>query len=325
MIRVFEALGVSKESVLAGVEQLPDIEADIQATITGKQIIHIFQNISRLSIPAIGFRVGEKIRAKDYGIYGCTLISSQTLADALNFATKFHSLVTRTSQMFCEYIDDGSMMFKYKDLLGIPEIRLLNLEMQTAIQLALIRDMVGSEAFTPRCVYFEFPEPAHSDIYRQSLDCPIYFEQPFNGFEFSREQISVELKRHNPLAMPTLLQICAQQLEVTNRDKLLQKTYAWVVEHVGQRLSAESLAHYLCMTTRTLRRQLAEHGTSFNEICAEVKCRLAKVYIQESLTTVEDIATSLGFNDGASFRRAFKHWTGLTPAQYRRSYEQRTA
>lgn len=323
MTAMLEMHGVERSQIFSGVDDLPDIANDVEATITGKQLIHIYQNISKLNVPAIGFKIAANIRAKDYGMYGCTLMSCHTLGDALTFATSFHSLVTRTTRMYCTTREDGSMLFGYNDILGLPELKQFNLEMQAAIHLALIRDVIGCHRFSPCKVYFEFPEPAHSSLYHEQLDCPILFGQSFSGFEFNHHKVETPLARHNPLAMPILLKNCEQLLELTNRDELLLEAYKWIVEHIGQPLDSQMLAQFLCMTTRTLRRRLSVHGTSFNKICAEVKCRLAKVYIDEKERSIEEIATLLGFNESANFRRAFKSWTGLTPSQYRCCHENR--
>ena len=40
-------------------------------------------------------------------------------------------------------------------------------------------------------------------------------------------------------------------------------------------------------------------------------------YLSTAFLEVVDIAAALGFSDAASFRHAFKRWTGRTPNEYR--------
>jgi AraC-like DNA-binding protein len=75
------------------------------------------------------------------------------------------------------------------------------------------------------------------------------------------------------------------------------------------------------MTDRTLRRRLADEGTSFSTLCRHVKFRLATQRLQESDDTIEQIASIAGFSDPANFRRAFIRWTRMTPTQFRRSQQ----
>ena len=82
-------------------------------------------------------------------------------------------------------------------------------------------------------------------------------------------------------------------------------------------ICAEELSSHLYMTSRTLRRKLSDQGTSFREIVKELRCEAAKKLIVETKLTIEDIATSIGFNDASNFRAAFKKWTGNTPASLR--------
>ncbi|MBO9491651.1 AraC family transcriptional regulator [Endozoicomonas sp. G2_1] len=316
--KVLEQLGVDKAQIFAELHDLPNLDSDNQATISGKQLIQIYQNINRLNLPGIGLKIGAEIRAKDYGMYGCTLSSCQTLAESLDFATRYHSLATRTTRLYYDVKANGSSFLGCDDILGQPELKQFNLELQAAIHLALIRDAIGHSDFSPSKVYFEFAEPAHSSLYYKMFDCPIVFEQAVSGFEFDQDKMATELARYNPLALPILLKSCDQLLELVTRDKFLLSIYSWVANNVDQELQSQPLAEHLCMTTRTLRRHLAEHGTSFNKICAEVKCRFAKKYIDDDKLSIDDIASALGFKDSANFRRAFKSWTGLTPSEYRR-------
>ena len=316
--KVLEPLGVNKSQIFAELADLPSLDNDDQATISGKQLIQIYQNINRLNLPGIGLTIGAEIRTQDYGMYGCTLSSFSSLAESLQFATNYHSLATRTTRLYYDVKANGSSFLGCDDILGQPEVKQFNLELQAAIHLALIRDAVGDGQFSPSAVYFEYAEPAHSALYYQMFNCPILFEQAASGFEFSPDKMNTRLARYNPLAMPMLLKSCDQLLESVTRDKFLLSIYNWVAKHLDQELKSQPLAEYLCMTTRTLRRHLAEHGTSFNKICAEVKTRFAQKYIDENKLSIEDIASALGFNDSANFRRAFKSWTGLTPSEYRR-------
>ena len=43
----------------------------------------------------------------------------------------------------------------------------------------------------------------------------------------------------------------------------------------------------------------------------------ADAYLLESDLTVEAISATLGYNDPANFRRAYKKWAGLSPRQFR--------
>lgn len=77
------------------------------------------------------------------------------------------------------------------------------------------------------------------------------------------------------------------------------------------------VAHELRMTERTLRRRLAQEGTSFSAIADEVKYTVATHYLGGSRASVDEIAELAGFSDAANFRRAFIRWTRMSPAQFR--------
>jgi AraC-like DNA-binding protein len=79
------------------------------------------------------------------------------------------------------------------------------------------------------------------------------------------------------------------------------------------------VAKRLAMSERTLQRRLAEAGTSYVDLLSEVRSDLAKDYLKSSRTSLTEIAWLLGFSEQSAFSRAFKRWTGSSPAQYRKA------
>ena len=77
------------------------------------------------------------------------------------------------------------------------------------------------------------------------------------------------------------------------------------------------LASAFKMSGRTLRRQLAGAGTSYQKLVDRFRCEDAIMCLRDTDMSTEDIAERLGFSDVANFRHAFKKWVGESPAAYR--------
>lgn len=82
-------------------------------------------------------------------------------------------------------------------------------------------------------------------------------------------------------------------------------------------LSEDAVSHQLSMGRRRLQRVLKAEGTSFREIRERFVEARARALLTEPHVTICEIAGSLGYSETNSFRRAFKKWTGLSPAAYR--------
>ncbi len=84
----------------------------------------------------------------------------------------------------------------------------------------------------------------------------------------------------------------------------------------GQSLIEEA-ANHLAMSKRSLQRRLSDESSSYQEVLNTTRRELAHSYLSRSSTSLGEIAYLLGFQDGNSFIRAFRGWTGQTPGEYR--------
>ncbi len=79
------------------------------------------------------------------------------------------------------------------------------------------------------------------------------------------------------------------------------------------------IAARLHMSPRSLQRRLRSEGTSFAEVLSDLRRDLALRYLQDQRLAIAEVGFLLGFLDVSAFHRAFRRWTGSTPAGYQRS------
>lgn len=80
--------------------------------------------------------------------------------------------------------------------------------------------------------------------------------------------------------------------------------------------SVEEVAALLSTSVRTLQRRVAKAGRTFAEVRAEVLLRRARELLREGLA-VEEVAARSGYATRAGFERAFRRWSGQSPASFR--------
>lgn len=81
--------------------------------------------------------------------------------------------------------------------------------------------------------------------------------------------------------------------------------------------TVDDVAHQLHYSVRTLCRRLEAEGTAFQVIKDEVRRDIAIQRLTRSDDAIAAIAYDVGFDNPTAFHRAFRHWTGSTPAAYR--------
>ena len=83
------------------------------------------------------------------------------------------------------------------------------------------------------------------------------------------------------------------------------------------RSSIDEVARELCVSPRTLQRQLRRDGASFQAVLHRTRESLARHYLADEHLSTTEIAFLLGYDEPNSFHRAFQAWTGQTPHRVR--------
>lgn len=107
---------------------------------------------------------------------------------------------------------------------------------------------------------------------------------------------------------------------VSDRRAVVEGSFRAAVEEELHRLlprgkgSIEDLALALGVPAGSLMRCLSEEGMNFSELRDELRRSLSLRYLTRSQLSVDQIALLIGYAEAGAFIRAFRRWSGITPA-----------
>ena len=166
---------------------------------------------------------------------------------------------------------------------------------------------------------FAYPAPRHADAYAVLFPgAHVGFDATQTVVTFDAAYLDQPLRRDEAALRAMLQRAVALMVHPDRRDRLLvERARTWLRSHPDG-ASAKRLADALHVSVRTLQRQLHEAGTSVQDLKDQVRRDLATEHLLRTRWPVKRIAALASFDNEKSFIRAFKGWTGSTPAAWRR-------
>lgn len=79
----------------------------------------------------------------------------------------------------------------------------------------------------------------------------------------------------------------------------------------------EAVARRMGLSTRTLQRQLSAADCTYQELLDDVRRDQALRYMTHTRLSLKEISELLAYSEPSAFGRAFRRWTGNSPAAYR--------
>jgi AraC-like DNA-binding protein len=147
---------------------------------------------------------------------------------------------------------------------------------------------------------------------------PLHFNAPHNALIFASDWLTKPIQQADPQLRQHLLQHIDDMRRYTDQD-FCGKAYQVLLLLLGkQRCTLDEMARHFSMHPRTLNRRLKDSGTSFRELFAEARHHTARQLLCDTRSSIETIASLLGYSDATAFNRAFARWEGTPPALWRR-------
>ena len=269
--------------------------------------------------PRLPFQVGQNIHLSAYGLYGFALLCSPTVRDGFNLAVRYHGLATPIFSIDWRSKDDHFIWFFPNEfrVRYSGAIKQFLLAQQLAQHITHIQDIARSDR-RPLLIRVAHAPPASAPLYEEQLGCPVEFSAEATEIHYDHTLLDDRPPRTNPVTLAMLRESCENLIGRTGDESSTTGLVTQLImERPGQFPTMEAVADQLNLTPRTLRRRLADEGTTFSQVFDQVRRDLAEKYLAARDFTVEDIAELLGFTDASNFRQSFKRWTGLAPSDFR--------
>lgn len=105
------------------------------------------------------------------------------------------------------------------------------------------------------------------------------------------------------------------------KEQLYQDICDYVFWHLAENLKVSQVANYFGYNEKYLTTFFKQRaGISLKQYILQIKMERAKASLSETTEPVSQIAFQLGFTDSHNFSNAFHKVTGLSPSEYRDSY-----
>jgi len=267
--------------------------------------------------PALPFYVGMQMKLSSHGFIGFAAMTADTLAQALELVERFISLRIMGFTLRVEREGD-----------------IAHVQLETDLDLQPLRDgivaglMIGlgqmGQVLTGETLFggadIDIPENPRFEHINHMLPAQIRFNRPVNRISFDARYLDLPLVMADSASMQLAVEQCERELVAIGlNNRFVRQVRELIHQEATGFRTVEAVAEALHMSERTLKRQLAQEGTTFSDILEDIRRQMAIRLLDANEHSIERIAEELGYSDVANFNRAFKRWTGTTPGQYRRA------
>jgi AraC-like DNA-binding protein len=309
--------GVDAVEILSELGLAPDLFADPEHVMAHADGGRLFAACAaKTGCPHFGLLVGQRCSLAGLGLVGNVAQVERDVGSALWTIVRYLPLFDRGSVLALRVAEeDASLTFGI--LAGsIPGVDQFY-DLAIAIAFNTVRDLCGSSCWRPSRVTLPHKAPADVRPYRAAFGTNLRFDEAEAAIVFDRFYLG------RPLAAST----AAERLKLLDRaariESMLDMT---IVERVRRCLRAtlptrwlneDEVAGQLTVSARVLRLRLAEAGSSFRAIVAELRYETARQYLTTSALEFNDVALLLGYSEASAFSRAFRRWAGAPPSDWR--------
>lgn len=302
--------------------QMPDLSQPYGWVPLGRYIAATEAAARRLGNPNLGLEIGQRFSLAELGPFYALTLTAQTLGDMLLGYLRFQEhWQTGTTLDLRRSGDTAELRYRIEDPTIWP--RGHDAEFTMAGMSCAIRQ-VTDERTRPLEILFEHDIAGRETVLSGAFRCPVRGDQSCNAIRMPAGLLNAPLPMRRRHDYDRLHEIVEGHLLDLMRSE--DRAPVGVVERVRQfidtrladpTLSQAQAAHHIGTSERTLRRQLADQGTSFRDLLQTSRiARACQLLESRANIPLEQLASKVGYADAASFSRAFSARKGVSPRRF---------
>lgn len=306
-------LGLDPEPLLASAGLAPTALDHPDNRVPYSAVGRIFaESARRAGRPEFGLLAGRLWSLEHMGLLGQLVRHSPTLGNALGTLSVYHRLNSEGGAAFLRRDGDtvtlGYAIFqpRYE---GVGEFY----DAVMACACNFVRELVGVR-WNPVKVVLSRARPADPRPYRDFFRTHVRFDSDHTGLKIHGQLMDRPLTGADPGVRRTL-QAKIDAATATDLVARLHRALRLLLLYGDS--SADHVAQQLAMHRRTLNRRLQAQGTTFQEVLDGVRWEISRQLLANTAVPLTDVAAAAGYADTSAFVRAFRRWSGTTPARWR--------
>ncbi|MFE2060798.1 AraC family transcriptional regulator [Streptomyces sp. NPDC059467] len=269
----------------------------------------------------LGLRVGAAQHLTAWGLLGFAMLAADTLQVAIETGVRFQNVsgamtVWSAGREGPDYVVRADLPDPVLD----PNVAVFLVEEAFSSVVTLGRLAAGAD-LAPQDVRFAFPAPQHVRPFHDLFRCPLHFGAARNRLVVPQAWINRPMPGRDPVTYASILELLEAQMASRRRQQdLLEVLEISVAQSLPDVPSFAEQARRHASSERTLRRRLADCGTSYEAIVEGVRRERVEHLLHRPHLTLREVARQAGFSDERALRRAVRRWHGMAPLQLREGF-----
>lgn len=304
---VFAACGVAFES-----------NEETDQPIPVEIVAQLFEEAARVAgDSAIGLTMGRDFHYESSSLLIVAMLAAPSVREGLQFLNRYD-----------KFIDSGITTAFYPG--RVPSEFVADLVHEGSVAMGqlneylmgfLVQTLVTATRQPVPLLHVGFQHQCSSSVeqLRDFFDCQISFGEPHNSISFHPRFLETRFMTSSKLLFRVLQNVMETYFSVGDgRGGFIGSVCRQIMlEGDISEADSETVARKLNVSSRTLRRKLAEEGFTFQGAKNLARERRAKYLLANGNASLTEIAFELGYSELSAFSRAFRSWSGETPQTYR--------
>lgn len=314
-------LGGQPEAFLRKHHIPAEVLGNDEALVSLRSLINLCEDCAQtLNAPDFGLQAAQM---QDIGILGSVALAIQhapTVGDAVRASARYMFIHSPGVELTFSETDwkrqpVAELRYELLESRQLPTRQAYDLALGVAHR--IISMATPNNRYPLRSVKLPHGPLASPARYQQFFGVPVTFEQPYaalvvDSHYFEQPIAGADSNIHQFIAHYLETNFPAAGQTMTAR---VRKTLVKALE--VNRAELDSVAEMLIVHPRKLQRDLADEGTSFEQVRDGVRRETAARYLTTTRLPLSQVAAALGLSEQSALTRSCKAWFGVTPLKYR--------